>query len=379
MMPKKIPFDVNRNDSRTLVKQVSDGLRTAIVSGYYKTGEVLPSSYELVEALGVSRIVTKAALRQIAEDGFAMSRPRIGSVVRDRTAKRWLGHVVFVCPEGDENYVQAVLAGALRNRLTEAGYLFTQVCLPQREPDRYEFARLDVALAQSVDFIVTMFARPHILARLSREKIPYAVFGEYRKAPPSAVGGTWLNFNLAMPDFAAACKLEGVKEVVEFYCWPSMGDASAALRKVGVRVCKVQVKIGKSNDSLIGVKRAGMEAFAELINGKRFSHDTVYLFTDDYLASGALTAISYAGLKVPEDIRLVTFANRRLGPVYPRELTRMEFDAHHAGEVLSAAVLEYLNTGSYPSNSVVGPVWVDGETMKAPFERSAKNRKRRRR
>ena len=379
MMPKKIPFDVNRNDSRTLVKQVSDGLRTAIVSGYYKTGEVLPSSYELVEALGVSRIVTKAALRQIAEDGFAMSRPRIGSVVRDRTAKRWLGHVVFVCPEGDENYVQAVLAGALRNGLTEAGYLFTQVCLPQREPDRYDFARLDVALAQSVDFIVTMFARPHILARLSREKIPYAVFGEYRKASPSAVGGTWLNFNLAMPDFAAACKLEGVKEVVEFYCWPSMGDASAALRKVGVRVRKVLVKIDESSGPLISVKRAGMEAFAKLIGGKRFPHDRVYLFTDDYLASGALAAISYAGLKVPEDIRLVTFANRRLGPVYPRELTRMEFDAQNAGEVLSAAVLNYLKTGTYPSNSVVGPVWVDGETMKAPFERSAKNRKRRRR
>ena len=376
-MPKKVPFAVNRNDSRTLVKQVADGLRTAIVSGYYKPGDVLPSSYELVEALGVSRIVTKAALRQIAEDGFAMSRPRIGSVVRDRTEKRWLGHVVFVCPEGDENYVQTVLAGALRNSLTEAGYLFTQVCLPQLEKDRYNFARLDAALAQSVDFIVTMFARPHILARLAQQKIPYAVFGEYRKVPPSAVGGTWLNFNLAMPDFAAACKAEGVKEVVEFYTWPSMGDASAELRKVGVRVRKVLVKIGKSNDTLIGVKRAGMEAFAKLINENRFSRDVVYLFTDDYLVGGALTAISYAGLKVPEDIRLVTFANRRLGPVYPRELTRMEFDAQNAGEVLSAAVLEYLRTGTYPSNSVVGPVWVDGETMKEFFVQPAKISKRR--
>lgn len=368
---------MSQNDSRTLLSQVVDGLRQGIVSGFYRPGDVVPSYRDLSSMLGVSQIVTKAALRQLAEEGFVVSRPRIGSVVRDRTEKRWRGHVVFVCPEGDENYAQTVLAGALRNRLTEAGYLFTQVCLPQLEQGRYDFARLDVALAQSVDFIVTMFARPHILARLARQKIPYAVFGEYRKVPPSAAGGTWLNFNLAMPDFAAACKAEGVKEVVEFYTWPSMGDASAELRKVGVRVRKVLVKIGKSNDSLIGVKRAGMEAFAKLINGKRFSHDIVYLFTDDYLASGALTAISYAGLKVPEDIRLVTFANRRLGPVYPRELTRMEFDAHHAGEVLSAAVLEYLKTGSYPSNSVVGPVWVDGETMKASFEQSAKGSKRR--
>ena len=46
-MTKRVPFSVNRNDSQTLVAQVADGLRQAIVSGYYKVGEVLPSSYEL--------------------------------------------------------------------------------------------------------------------------------------------------------------------------------------------------------------------------------------------------------------------------------------------------------------------------------------------
>ena len=363
-MPKKVPFAVNRNDSRTLVKQVSDGLRTAIVSGYYKPGDALPSSYELVEALGVSRIVTKAALRQIAEDGFAMSRPRIGSVVRDRTEKRWLGHVVFVCPEGDENYAQTVLAGALRNRLTEAGYLFTQVCLPQTKPGHYDFAHLDVALAQSVDFIVTMFARPYILARLARQKIPYADFGEYRKMPQSAVGVTWLNFNLAADDFAAACKANGIKNVVEF-CFCAMCDVAPTLRKVGIGIKKIQVPPNGLDTSLIGVKRMGMEMFGRLIAKKQISRDTVYFFADDYLASGALTALSYAGLRSPEDVRIVTFSNKRLGPVYPRELARMEFDAHKAGDVLADAALEYLKTGAYPSGTVVGPVWVDGETMKA--------------
>ena len=89
-------------------------------------------------------------------------------------------------------------------------------------------------------------------------------------------------------------------------------------------------------------------------------------------------AIAYAGLKVPEDIRLVTFANKRLGPVYPRELTRMEFDAREAGEVLSAAVLEYLETGVYPMNSVVRPIWIEGETMTQPGKVSVwRNKKKR--
>lgn len=362
-MKRKVPFSLNRGDSRPLVTQIIDGMRQAIVGGFYKPGDVIPSYRDLAPLLGVSTIVTKAALRQLAEEGFIVSRPRIGSVVRDRMEKQWRGHVVFVSEVGDENYVQTVLADVLLNRLTTAGYLMTQVSIPQTSPGQYDFSRLDVALAQSVDLIVTVFARPPILARLAKQKIPYAVFSEHGKMPTSAVGGTWLDFNLALPDFAAACKAEGVKEVVMFYFWPTRGDAAVVLRKVGVRVRKVLVKVELSKISLIDVKRAGVETFSRLIAEGRLPRGTVCLITDDYLASGALTAIACAGLKIPEDLRLVTFANKHLGPVYIRELSRMEFDARQAGEVLSDAVLEYLKTGVYPPNSVVGPVWVEGETM----------------
>jgi len=366
LVGKQIPFSINRNDVRPLFNQVVDGFREAIVSGYYVSGDKIPSSRDLCPILGVSRIVTQAALEQLASEGLVVSRPRIGSVVRDRTEKQWRGHVVFVCSEGDENYIETVLGTTLCNRLSEAGYLFTQVFIPYTLPEeRFDFSRLDVALAQSVDLIVTVFPRKSILARLARQKVPYAVFSECRKFPPSAVGGTWLDLNLAMPDFAAACKAEGVKEVLQFYFWSPMGDATAALRKVGIRVRKVLVKVDESGGTMIGARRAGMETFAKLIAKGRLPHGTVCFINDDYLASGALMALAYAGVRSPEDVRIVTLANKRLGPVYVRELTRMEFDARHAGRVLSDAVLEYLKTGAYPKNSVVGPVWVDGETMSA--------------
>lgn len=364
-MTKRVPFSVNRDDSQTLVAQVSDGLRQAIVSGYYKVGDVLPSSYELVKMLGVSRIVTRAALSKLDSEGYVMARPRIGSVVRDRAAKQWRGHVVFVGEVGDENYAQAVVFDALLNRLTAAGYLMTWVNIPRTPAGRFDFSRLDAALAQSVDLVVTLFAWTDALVWLARRNCPYVVFSERKTLPRSAAGGTWLDYNLALPDFAAACKAAGVKEVMNFYFWKTRADAATVLRKAGIRVRNVPVKVDLSDGKLIGVKRAGMETFAKLIAKGRLPRGTVCLISDDYLASGALMAIACAGLKVPDDIQLVTFANKRLGPVYVRELTRMEFDARHAGEVLSDAVLEYLKTGVYPSNSVVGPVWVKGETMNA--------------
>ena len=151
MVQRNIPFSVSRNDGRPLVAQVADGLRQAIVAGFYWPGDVVPPSRDLAPKLGVSRIVTKAALAQLSAEGLVVARPRIGTVVRDRNVKQWKGRVIFACPEGDENYAQTVLAGTLRNRLTEAGYLFTQVCLPQKARDRYDFARLDAALSQSAD------------------------------------------------------------------------------------------------------------------------------------------------------------------------------------------------------------------------------------
>ena len=372
---ERLPFTVSRNDARSLLDQVSDGLREAIVCGHWKPGDEIPSSRELVDLLGVSRIVTKAALARIAAEGYILSRTGLKPVVRDRNEKRWLGHVLLVCPGGDENFVETVLASALRDRLAAADYLFTLINVPYAQSgetlvnfprsraDKFDFSRLDVALAQHVDLIVAVSPRLPMLAYLEKQKVPYVVFGGRRTVLASAVGHIRFDMDLAMEDFAAACKMKGVKEVLQLRFWPSTEGEAAALRKAGVRVRKVMVDVDESDGALYGLKRAGMEAMAKLLAKGLPPRDTVVYVTDDYLASGALMAIAHAGLKAPEDVRLVTFANKRLGPVYPRELTRIEFDAYHAGEVLSDAVLEYLKTGVCTKNSVVGPAWVEGETM----------------
>ena len=367
-MKGNFPFSILRDDSRPLVVQVTDGLRQAIVDGFWRVGEELPSSNELVHILGVSRIVSKAALARLTQEGYLSTRRGVRSVVRDRGQKQWRGHVLFISPEGDVNYAGTVLACVLGNRLAEANYLFTQVRIPYTTPGNYDFARLDAALAQSASLVVAT-SYPQFYSRLARRKVPYAVFGEFHRLPASAVGGTRLDRNLAMPDFAEACAAGGVKEIVQLSLHPALEDATAALRAVGVRVRKVAVEVDESQGVLIGVKRAGMETFRRLLAEGRLRRGSACYISDDYLADGALMALASTGLRAPDDIRIATFANKRLGPIYVRDLTRMEYDASHAGEVLANAVLEYLKTGRYPENSLVGPVWVDGETFATkPFK-----------
>ena len=376
VIAKKVPFSVNRDDPRSLLDQVTDGLREAIVCGHYAQGDVLPSSNELVPVLGVSRIVTQNALARLTAEGWISSRPGVRSVVRDRGAKQWRGHMLLVTPDGDDNYLQAILSGTLRDRLLDEGWLFSQVCVRRTPDGKFDFSHLDASLSRSVDLVLSIYARPEIIRRLSRLGRPFAVFGEVAERPCGAVGFTRLDYNMAVDDFAKECVRLGVEEVVEVNWFPTMCDLSP-LKARGIHVRRVKVAADASDGRLGAVRRAAMEVFARMASpgssivtrhsslrgGGSATPRRVFFFGDDYLATGALTALSFAGLRAPEDFRFATWANRGNELAYPRELSRMEIDPAGAGVAVADSVLAYLKTGAYPSGTVIGPKWIAGETM----------------
>ena len=72
------PFAVVKNDERSLVAQVLDGLRSAIVSGYYKPGSLLPPMRTLSKMCGVSMIVVNEVVARRAEEGLINPRRGVG-------------------------------------------------------------------------------------------------------------------------------------------------------------------------------------------------------------------------------------------------------------------------------------------------------------
>ncbi len=367
-MTKPIPFAVDRNDERTLLGQVVDGFRGAIIDGYYTAGDILPSSYTLVHALGVSRIVTRAAFRKLSDEGFVIARPRVGTMVNARKAKRWRGHVAFICPDREVGYFQTLFVDEIRNVLNEAGYHFT--CAGVRmKPDRScDFSILDAMLSRSVSLAVSIYDRPQIASYLLRRGIPFVTVCERVDTAAGSKGFTMFDHNLATAEFAAACASAGVGEVVQVgWLREEICDASSALKAVGIRSTKICLDPDLSTPMLAAVERTGYDAFRRMVADGRLGRaqrpDTVYFISDDYLARGALTAILQAGLRIPEDVRLAVWANKGLGPVYSRQFSRMEMDPSEAGRTVADAVLGYLRDGEYPSGTVIGPKWIRGETF----------------
>lgn len=128
-------------------------------------------------------------------------------------------------------------------------------------------------------------------------------------------------------------------------------------------LAQAEFRLCFAGGKLAGIERAGLDAFARLAATGKLSRDAVYFFADDYIGRGALSAISGAGLRAPDDIRVATWANKGLGPVYFRELSRMEMDPAEAGATVADSILEYLRTGRYPDGRAIGPRWLEGETL----------------
>ena len=380
---RQLPFSVNRNDARSLIDQVADGIREAIVGGYYKAGEAIPSSRELEASLGVSRIVPKIALARLAEEGYLVSRHGMRMFVRDKGEKQWKGHVVFLGFTEDGNYFQDVFAGVLRARLMEAGYLFTEVPLSWDARNIPDFSALDAALARSVDLIIVRNSEKNVIRHVSKCGVPYIAVTNYNLPLAGTVGIVRDDDCTAVHDFAADCARLGIEEVVAFV-WKDKGvrEVTPQMRAEGLKVTEVRLPRDRSPKRLEILKKLGFDTVTKMLStAKPSNHPAVqpfncptvqpsrrgraYFFADDYLACGALLAFAMKGLVAPRDFSIATWANAGLTPPYPHELSRMEMDPVGDGGKVAAAALEYLESDRFPEGLVVGPRWVVGETMGA--------------
>ena len=88
------------------------------------------------------------------------------------------------------------------------------------------------------------------------------------------------------------------------------------------------------------------------------------VFTDDFVATGALVAMLSAGVAIPRDVRVVSLSNRGLGPVFLVSLTRIENDPVKHGEQLAEAVCAFLAGRRIRKGmGVIAPEYIVGESF----------------
>ena len=343
--PTDIPFKVEREVAGSLSKQLTDGLREAIVSGHFKPGTVLPTIIEWSKLLGVSIRVPEAAVAALVREGFISAQKRIGCVVLPRRPGLWNGRVLAIVPDGDHVYYQNVLVGRLRARVAEAGYLFSQTTVLHRGgTGRYDTRQLEHELASKPGFALLVGNRPELERLLSRSGVAFGVFGEKPCSLPGCVANFRQDTEAAIAALVRQCVRAKVRSVLQVSkATGGSFDAVPALRAKGIGAdvftTPVQHEFGRAE----GTARGALAAFrARFAAEDRAWLPELIVFTGDYVASGALVAMLEAGVRIPDDVRVVSLSNKGLGPVFPVELARVEYDPYAHGDVLADAVCAFL-------------------------------------
>lgn len=342
---KRLPFAVNKNLAVNLSDQVADGLRSAILSGYYKKGEMLPKLSDMASALGVSMRIPREAVAKLAAENLVSPRQRLGCVVLGRREAYWRGQVLAIAPVACEGaYFATMLFGEMRRRLVRAGYLFSLFTLDRDANGRWNFTGLDLMLQQKQTFAVPLYCPKQVFDRLDRAGTPWStILYSEDFLPHGSVG-----YLGDMAEFLRRCAAKNVRRVLLVGCdfREAYDGISRTLKDAGLEVeecffSKAQCG-GYSYGYLERIQRLGMKTALKRFCCERATWPDLVLWLDDFLAVGGLAGLQELGVRAPDDVYAVTLANKGFVPAYPRSLARFEFDPVATGAKAAEVILGHI-------------------------------------
>jgi DNA-binding transcriptional regulator YhcF (GntR family) len=347
---------------KPLMVQLAEELRKSIIRGVWKAGDILPSIHELARMCNTSEKVPRKALSILAKDGLIEPKRGVGSVVKDRGRVRYMnGRVLIYVRETGYSFYCSQLLTVLEENLHSKGYIVSVI----RAGGKSEVAachKLKSLLKEQWSLVFVFGGNSEGKRIITESGLLFVLVGDGtplpRRSDPTCIGRIEIMSQKALPDFLRGCVHRNVRRVVQFKYAEGAFDLTQTLSSAETVVESITVTRKSTPEKVSSASLLGMQRFL----AKNVLPD-LFFFTDDYLAQGALIALAVAGVRIPEDVAVVTHANRGLGPVWVKPLSRLEMDPLAHVRVISNVVSEYLKTGVFPSGIALGSVWCKGTTF----------------
>ncbi len=346
----KMPFEVNRALGVKIVPQVTDGLRMAILTGFYKPGDKLPTVLELAHGLGVSIRAPQAALRTLTKEGLVSPMRRLGTFVLGPSRGVFHGRIVIVSGDYNPTYYNSVMERRVCDRLMDAGYLVTRIASrivnrPRHRTDnpRFDVRQLEAQLRQDTSLAFIIGSLPHLQRTAREARVPFFSIGTTPPKTPGCAGHAMLDIGTAVPELTEHLGKLGIRRLVQVALSEEDMVADDALHTVCGQIERLTLWPDKPAH-LEDFTGLAFKTFSARYRRKEDLPDA-FLFADDYLARGALVALQKAGFQTGRDVHVVTLANKGNTPLHPDPLDLLLRDPEHDAEVVAEAILSYLATG----------------------------------
>ncbi|MBQ2624475.1 MAG: substrate-binding domain-containing protein [Kiritimatiellae bacterium] len=350
---------------KLLSAQLARCLKDAIRCGIFEPGAVLPGSIELSVVAKVGEKTARRALAELAKEGWTVPKRHVGSVVVERGLPTlFMKRILFFVQDPYYCYYIDQLVSCVRDCLLkgrgEVSIASACGCRGKRK-----YLQLEEFLKERWDLVIVVGNTSEAAGIATASGWPFIGIADGRKCraitSDNCIGQVDIMTGNALGEFARACAKKGVRRVLQVLGLPNAYDATDMLKMLGVEVKTLEVENLGSPESM---SKGGFAAIQEWFASKRGAwRPDVVFFTDDYVAQGGLIALNSLGLRIPEDVAVVSHANKGHGPVWEKPLTRLEMDPVAHGKALAREIAAYLRGGTFPSRVVLGSKWVEGKTF----------------
>lgn len=345
-----------------LTRQVCAGFERAIDSGYYAPGDKIPPVRHQMGIFNVSLSVAEDAMLLLMKTGRVYARPRIGTLVADRNAPARLGSIVFVYPQSEVSYYIKTFGATFAETVQNSGYTCTTVFVPVSASGKYDFSLLDRTLLHTPNLVVLLLPTKKIERHLSEKGVNFVVVGNH----PCDLSGCrgWIRRirNAATADFFAHCRAAGVKTVHQLYCEDAGLEVLADVPSDGLRIEAVQLGMVPATVTPGEMRRIGYEGFLRRYHSRQDLPDLLFA-ADDMMAAGIILALEHLHIRIPEDVKFVSWIHRGDEPPACCELTRIETEPVEHGRKTAEAVLDFLLGNPLALNIEIPPVYRIGQSF----------------
>ena len=359
---KSIPFRVAADSAVNLTDQVVAGLRTSIQSGYYQPGDRLPTLAQSSAELGVSLIVVRRAIAQLAAAGWVVPQHGRGIIAAAGRPGHWRAHLAHIHWSGARSYFHAVFNLALHEYLQARAVLPLGLLASPHELEEGFPAARTLLETQPVTLALVDGLGHGLIPLLTAAGVPFVHFTHNQPSPAAALalrlGHDHLLQQVAKVALATASRsvlhVSGGGE-------PNLLTDLLQERGVGYRLLHVDPRRCLMPEQL---SRTAYQRLAHFLAPPCDLPDLIF-FDDDVVAVGGLLALLEARIRIPEQTQVVTWANRGQTPLFPLPLARFEFDpgvvATQVGEALLAVLQAPL---AHHPEQVLLPRFVPGATLR---------------
>jgi len=354
------PYELDRALPGTMTDRLAEAIRTRIRGGELRPGDALPSLRELSEMAGVSLIVSRRAVAELVREGLLVAHRGAPAEVREQGKKPWRGHVGCICGGGEAGSTASNMrVDVLRRMLAEAGYLFTRISIPFSSTGRSLYSALTDDFRRKFDLVLTSDWTDDFRAVLERHRVPHVYMGGGRpkRLAPQFVAGAVFRYDWR--PFRELCRQRRVRTVLWAHATPlyNLPGTAENLRQAGVRV----EELTSSNPCVFNSSSRVELEFYRLFRrrfaaGRTGKLPDLVLIDDDYIARGALLALAEKGIRIPDDVALVSFVNCGQEFAAPCTLTRFVNDSRLHGALLAKAALSFLEHRSRAVREIVLPI-----------------------